>query len=100
MVAYWDLPKTHLLVLLAASLGPLRRFSDGRWRTAERHFPPEGLASSDIEQLEANGLVETCPGGALISEQGRAVLCVDLEAARIAQAATVAAYAPTQRPYQ
>ena len=100
MIAYWDLPKTHLLVLLAANLEPLRCFSDGRWRTASRHFPPEGLAPSDIDEMEARGLVESCPGGALLSAKGRAVLQADPEKVRLTLGAAMKPYVPTQRPYQ
>jgi len=82
MVAYWELPKSHLFVLLAASLEPLKQFSDGRWRTMERHFPSEGLSRSDIQEMEASGLVEICQGGVLISAMGRAALDADPGAAR------------------
>ena len=100
MVAYWELSKTHLLVLLAANLEPLKRFSDGRWRTADRHFPPEGLAATDVEELEANGFVECYPGSALISDKGRAVLKADPTSVRLSSGGPAKPYVPTQRPYQ
>jgi len=100
MVAYWELPKSHLLVLLAAGLEPLRQFSDGRWRTMDRHFPSEGLARSDIDEMEAHGLIETCPGGVSISDKGRAALQADPTTAHAAYGTEQTAERPSHLPLQ
>jgi hypothetical protein len=74
MTAFWELPKSHLLVLMAAQLEPLRRCSDGRWRSVAKHFPVEGLSEIDIDEVEAEKLIEFCPLGAIVTERGRRVM--------------------------
>jgi hypothetical protein len=74
MAAFWELPKAHLLVLMAAQLEPLRRCSDGRWRSVARHFPVEGIEEVDIDEVEAEKLIEFCPLGAIVTERGRRML--------------------------
>ena len=79
MTAFWELPKTHLLVLMAAQLEPLMRCSDGRWRSVAKHFPVEGLAETDIDEVEAERLIEFCPLGAIVTERGRRMLDGDAD---------------------
>jgi hypothetical protein len=74
MIAYWELPRTHLLVMIAANLEPLRLCSDGRWRTVDRFFPVDGLEQRDVKDLESQCLIEFCAPGAMITEIGRTML--------------------------
>ncbi|MBV9569668.1 MAG: hypothetical protein JO056_00300 [Alphaproteobacteria bacterium] len=74
MIAYWDLRKGQLLALIAANLEPLRKCSDGRWRSLARCFPADGLSQDDLDEVESEQLIEYCPLGAIITDKGRAVL--------------------------
>jgi hypothetical protein len=74
MVAFWDLPTSVLLGLIAANLEPLVRCSDGRWRSCRRGVPNHGLAWEDVEDLERGRLVECWCDGAVITDLGRTLL--------------------------
>jgi hypothetical protein len=74
MIALWELPQGLLLGLLAADLEPLMRCSDGRWRSVERFFPPEGLSHTNVKRLEAEHLIERSSGLAILTDQGKTLL--------------------------
>lgn len=59
---------------MAANLAPLRRCSDGRWRSFERNFPPAGLDDEEISHLLRYALLERFLGGAMVTGDGRALL--------------------------
>jgi hypothetical protein len=55
---YWILSPELVLGLMSVRLEPLRRCSDGRWRSQTLYFPTAGLSSHIIDKLIEEGLVE------------------------------------------
>jgi len=67
----FGLPAGELLALIAVNLEPLRKCSDGLWRSATRNFPADGITENQVATLCANGLVEWCQDVAIVTDAGR-----------------------------
>ncbi len=71
---YRALTTNQLLALMAVNYGPAQRHSDGRWRSAWKHFPAEGIADEDISALWKAALIEWAGTVAVTTESGRLTL--------------------------
>ena len=71
------LSSTQLIGLIAVNLAPAVRNTDGRWRSAWKAFPAEGVSEEDLCTLRDEGLIEMTPTVALVTDFGRRVLQAD-----------------------
>lgn len=66
-----DLSAAQWLALIAVNFGPLKRCTDGRWRSGWQDFPASGLGDAEIHFLSDNELAEVAQTGAILTEKGR-----------------------------
>ncbi len=69
-----ELSALQLLALVAANFAPLKKCSDGRWRSVWQQFPAAGIADDEIRCLSDIGLIEIAPASALVTCEGRTAM--------------------------